>query len=343
MAPRFDSTLHFVPPSQQPVPHAIDAETRSHGDTVIASQPATRNQQPATSTQHSALSNLSPRAFTLVEMLVVITVIVLAMTLAIPAIRSLTGSRSQESAQNTLTAVLGTARADAMALQRIEGIMFFLDTTSDRIKCAEVMETSFNPLTDAQLGEQVVYLDLVPDRDPLLLPAGIWLWTIKDAKKVPFQDPFDTYRYLGFNSYFGATTADGSSLNPPLTNIPGGVILFDSTGRLTSRRYGFRNAKVSGSSPPSLLGLSLYEGVPNNDKQSLQDWPSAAASNFYIDSQIGICLFDRETFLAQTSSGSQNFTANNLAANAVAINKWLDANTTPMFVNRYDATLMRAE
>src|SRR5579871_6175600 len=139
------------------------------------------------------------RAFTLIEMMVVITVIVLAMTLAVPAIRSLTGSRSQEAAQNVLTTALGAARAEAMALQRVEGIMFFLDTSSDRIMCVEVMETpgQANDNAGNLPVPGPVYLDMVPERDPLYLPTGIWLFTMKDrAPTTPtnLPDTFDSYR-----------------------------------------------------------------------------------------------------------------------------------------------------
>ena len=145
------------------------------------------------------LTPSSPRpGFTLIEMIVVITIIVIAMTLAVPAIRSLTGSRSQEAAQNVLTTALGSVRAEAMALQRVEGIMFFLDTSSDRIQCVAVMETPNQPATD-HLG--VTYLDLVPDKDPISLPNGIWCWTMKDQAPTGINGILPKYRYLGYNLY----------------------------------------------------------------------------------------------------------------------------------------------
>jgi prepilin-type N-terminal cleavage/methylation domain-containing protein len=279
-------------------------------------------------------------AFTLIEMIVVITIIVIAMTLAVPAIRSLTGSRSQEAAQNVLTTALGSVRAEAMALQRVEGIMFFLDTSSDRVQCVAVMETPAQPATD-HVG--VTYLDLVPDKDPISLPTGIWCWTIKDQPTVGgFVQPIlPRYRHLGFNLYSSAGVGDFTTANPPTINVPGGVILFDSTGRLTVKTYGLR--LVTGTpATPTQLATFIYPNQ-NPSALTLQNWPSSSANPFYLNSQIGLCLFDRETFLSATDQNGNNFTPFNNSGGGNNISDWLDTNTTPIFINRYDATLMRAE
>ena len=282
------------------------------------------------------------RGFTLIEMMVVITIIVLAMTLAVPAIRSLTGSRSQEAAQNVLTTALGAARAEAMAMQRVEGIMFFLDTSSDRIMCAEVMETSQQPTDNLRVQ---LYLDLVPDKDPLYLPTGIWLWTMKDLPAVATfgsnADAFDQSRYLGFNFYNGSFAGQFDNQTPAPVIVPGGVILFDATGRLTVRTYGLRMTSGTPSAPTQMATFLFPNLQPG--AITVTSWPAqGATTQWCLQSQIGLCLFDRETFLAATS-GTTQYTPYNSAGIVTDVNKWLDTNTTPIFVNRYDATLMRAE
>ena len=279
------------------------------------------------------------RAFTLIEMLIVISVIVLSMTLAVPAIRALTGSRSLDAAQNTMSSVMGFARSEAIALQRVEGIMFFYDSASERIQCVAVTESPFQPGTDLP---GVVYLDLVPDRDPLFLPTGVWLWTIKDGPIPGGTDPFINSRYLGYNTYFGNITNDPAALSS-LSNFPGGVILFDSTGRLTVRRYGFRSTITPGQPTPSALGQLMYSGLSNASTQTLKNWPDTTGPQFYITSQIGFCLFDRETFVNQVGTGASLPPYTNDPNTQVTTTRWLDVNTTPIFVNRYDGTLMRAE
>jgi len=295
--------------------------------------------------RYQTRKNRSHRGFTLVEMLVVIAIMVLAMTLAVPAIRSLTGSRSIDAAENKVASYIANTRTEAIGLQRIEGVLFYLDTLSDRVGCIAVAET---PRQGGDISG-VVYLDLIDDRDPVSLPTGIRLWTIKDT--VPqslagaFTEPLPNSRYLGFNSYGTAMNSNVSSL----TSIPGGVILFDGhTGRLTAQFYGFRFAqKASGSVPPSAISKLLNSMNNQVDNTGFQNWPppaSAPPSPVAI-SQVGLVLFDRETFASQSFIVPGSADQNDVTGGATqqAINAWLDQNTTPVFVNRYDGTLMRAE
>ncbi len=59
------------------------------------------------------------RAFTLVELLVVMGVIVLIVAAAVPAINALSGSKSTQACQNTISAMLGTARRRRWGCSRI--------------------------------------------------------------------------------------------------------------------------------------------------------------------------------------------------------------------------------
>src|SRR5437879_1693251 len=66
-------------------------------------------------------------AFTLTEILIVIGIIVLLLALAVPTMRVLTGGRSVDAAENQLSAFLGRARGEAIALQQIRGVMLYKD------------------------------------------------------------------------------------------------------------------------------------------------------------------------------------------------------------------------
>src|SRR5687768_5966656 len=79
-----------------------------------------------------------PRAFTLVEMLIVIGLILLIILIALPAFNAMTGSRSLESAQNQISALLNRARMEAIGLQEHRGLLFYIDPTTQRITCALV-------------------------------------------------------------------------------------------------------------------------------------------------------------------------------------------------------------
>src|SRR4051812_37942437 len=103
-------------------------------------------------------------AFTLTEILIVIGIIVLLLAMAVPAMRVLTGGRSIDGAENQLSAFLGRARGEAIALQEERGVMFFVDPVSDRVTAVEVFVTQAT-------GARDKYLDLVGDRDRIMLPT----------------------------------------------------------------------------------------------------------------------------------------------------------------------------
>src|SRR6185312_4246096 len=280
------------------------------------------------------LSDASPRrAFTLIEMLVVMAVIVLAVTMAIPAIKFLTGSRSQESADNTLSSYISFTRNDAMGLQQIRGVMLFLDD-DDHVKCAEVMQVPSSGIAGAVPG--VVYLDTVPDRDTLSMPGGIRVWTLKDQ---PLQgsgltDPYPRCTYLGFNNeYVGGSVANEKNGAARI----GGVILFGPDGRLVTVRYGFSFTQLSGSGTVlSGLGtLVCQQGT------TPPPWPTGS-STAALYSQIGLVMCDKEemyTGLVQGAEGESDITT----GTDTTINPYFATHTTPSFVNRYSGTLMQAE
>jgi Tfp pilus assembly protein FimT len=97
----------------------------------------------APAAQHSAFSihrsPLALRAFTLIEILIVIGLIVLIIALAVPAFSFITGSRSVDAGENLVSAMLGRARAEAIRNNRIAGVAFFRDAVSQRAAMALVV------------------------------------------------------------------------------------------------------------------------------------------------------------------------------------------------------------
>ena len=112
--------------------------------------------------------------FTLIEILVVVGIIVVMIAMAVPLFNTLTGSRSEESAENQIAAILNTARTEAMALQSPTGVLFYIDPATNRINGALVREVQtdlFNDPETAGYGTEI-FLDLM-DREPVSLPPGI--------------------------------------------------------------------------------------------------------------------------------------------------------------------------
>jgi len=289
-------------------------------------------------------------------MLIVIAIIVLAITLAVPAVRSLTGSRSQAAGQNVISAVLSRARAEAIGLQRVQGVLFFIDPATDRVSMAQVIQAANEASPKDAAG--VTYLDLTPDRDVISLPPGIRLQMLNDTLsnegKVPLQY-FAYQRYLGFNdTAFFINNPTDASLRMKL----GGVILFDAQGRLIVRQYGFRYANYPitttgafGKPQAIALGLLAFQAAPDpgaaatNANQNSGIWPTFQQSpNQIVRSQIGFVLFDREAFRSNgftDDDGSPTVRQPSQAEQSKE--SWLDQNSTPILVNRYNGTLLRAE
>ncbi|HEY2584340.1 MAG TPA: hypothetical protein VGI81_01095 [Tepidisphaeraceae bacterium] len=277
-------------------------------------------------------------------------VIVLAIAMGIPTIKYLTGSKSEQSAQNAVAAMLARARSDAVALQQPQGVMFVIDAATDRVMLYQVVQSP--TLTTDPAG--ITYLDLTPDRDPLLLPPGVRAWTILDpfTPSGSFKDPFPQYRYLGFNNDTSSGVLGPYSSNAVTDKaMLGGMILFDAQGNLLATPYGFRylvttvnSSGVAVTVPSALSGVlftsvtgtapALPPGTPNL-------WPTAA--NIYLRSQIGLVLVDKDTFQAQQTTATNKDGNDKTAGAEPKIDGWLDQNTTPLLVNRYNGTLTRAE
>src|SRR5688572_14273432 len=139
--------------------------------------------------------------FTLMEVLVVIGIIVLVIALAVPALSWISGSRSVDGAENNLSAMLGRARNDAIALQVPTGVMFFIDDATRGVMMAEVYDTQENPAP----GDRQVYLELVGDRDFIALPKGVSAQVIDNAVVSGTTRADDGY--IGYNFYLPGATA----------------------------------------------------------------------------------------------------------------------------------------
>lgn len=137
--------------------------------------------------------------FTLTELLVVIGLIVLLVTLAIPAFNVITGGKSIDTAENRASAFLGQVRQDALALQEPRGVLIIQDPDTSRLVMVEVYFDNPNEPEE---------LEIYPNTDPYLLPTGIGGQVLAD----------------------GGTTATQQYL-------PFGVILFNGSGQLLVKKY----------------------------------------------------------------------------------------------------------
>ncbi|MGB7156607.1 MAG: hypothetical protein WBD40_00990 [Tepidisphaeraceae bacterium] len=230
--------------------------------------------------------------------------------------------------------MLGRARADAIGLQRVTGVLFFIDPATERVTLAEVFATDRPAGAPANID---VYLDLVPDMDFLALPKGVTAQVIDNAVLSSGARADDGY--LGYN------TLGGNS--PPQVRY-GGVILFDGSGRLVNRSYAFRSRQTSTGTPPTILFNLLYTGsvagtTPAPPAANFIPASGAAAPHDIQRSAFGLVLFDREAFLNNGSNDDPQAANTLITAGELGEEQWIDANSVPLLINRYNGTLVRGE
>jgi len=163
-------------------------------------------------------------AFTLVEMLVAIAVIVVILTVGLPMFNSISDSHSIEVARNQMSAMLGRSRARAVGLYRCVGVAFFRDTATNRYVMREVQ--FLDPATKN--------VNFSPDSADEILPAGIGVQVVHSAVKPSGASPPFVERYVSM-----------------------GVIMFDQRGILSAMPY----TVASGSALATRSGVSFTSQV----------------------------------------------------------------------------------
>jgi prepilin-type N-terminal cleavage/methylation domain-containing protein len=259
--------------------------------------------------------------FTLIEMLVVMAIIILFVTLAIPAISAITGTRSISAAENQISAVLARAREEAIGIQDYRGVLFYIDPREDRVVAALVRSADLQG--DAKTNPTgALLLDAVENRDYLMMPQGIRLHTLYD-------DP--NCRYLGFNPVPASTE-----------NVRfGGVILFDGQGRLVSKPYGFKWKSPDPTNPSNTIdsGIAALMKVVGDNFV-----PTNGSPNNPLRSQLGLILFDYAPFKSQSfTDGDPSLDPNADYTSEKTEEDWLDTNSTPVLINRFSGTLIKSE
>jgi prepilin-type N-terminal cleavage/methylation domain-containing protein len=282
------------------------------------------------------------KAFTLIEVLIVIGIIVIVLGLATIALNAVTGARSIDGAENNLSATLGRIRADAMGLQKDMGAFFFIDPASGRVMIAQVQAVD-KPNTAVE-----VFLDLVPDRDFFQLPKGIGAQII-DNCAVSTAGVRGDDAYIGYNRYLPG------SASPTLRY--GGVILFDGQGRLVSKTYAFRGSFKDSSGADLQTDMFELLSTGKIDPGSAAggaDFGAPIAPPFASD--FGVVLFELDPFNTNWTNGDSQIDtaaapdgggayndASNPKSPEAAEEQWLDQNAVPLMVNRYNGTLIRGE
>jgi prepilin-type N-terminal cleavage/methylation domain-containing protein len=321
--------------------------------------------------------------FTLTELLIVIGIIVLFVTMALPAFNLISGGKSIAGAENELSAMLGRARMEAIGIQDYRGLAIYRDPATDRYAGAMVTFVAYS--TYPASGPTPVYpeysyvsytaagspthyyvaqmdvpgnatwvapatspspapwaecpgpaqgtMDIEPDTDSLAFPAGVGVQVLND---------------------FSISPATGNKLGS--VYLPMGVILFGPNGGLAPPHY---VALATYGHLGTLAHFFVYPSAATSNQYGIPAYtspPPALTGQTVISSSFGLVAFDKQSFDTQnfynglplplTTAGATYGTTtgpqylNSPEANA---DTWLNTNSTPLLINRYNGTLIRAE
>jgi prepilin-type N-terminal cleavage/methylation domain-containing protein len=286
-------------------------------------------------TNNSSTMSRQSKGFTLTELLIAIAIFVVMLAMAMPVFRTLTGSRSIEQGTNIISAKLGHVRNQAMGLEQYGGVMFYLDSDSDRIAMVTLVQSSIEPAfyyppPGPFVPVPDVWFDIDPTVDPVLLPQGIGLQTMVNA-------PLGGAGQRLGNGYIGF----GAPFAPGVNHRMGGCIIFGPDGRLFTGTPGvaLRSGTTTTAIKKFMFGTDL-DFPPASLPFDGLNWASTA---------IAMCLFESEPYATQfggVAAGGTDAWADpqsSYTANERAKENWLDANATPLLINRYNGTLIKGE
>lgn len=246
------------------------------------------------------------RGFTLIEMLVVISIIVLSLALAIPLFSVMSGDRSVDGAENIVSAMLQRARARAIGLQDRRGVFFFEDPKTKNVMMV-VVKIYDSPPTMTTPG---LYIDVdpqLPEAQPL--PVGV-----------------------GAAFIVGKTSASANTSYGKL-----GLVSFDALGRFEPLAYNFEPNRNPAGAGVSVLQSQYF--LDSTYRIATSMTPAELSR-----SHVGLMLYDKKSFKdVDTSSTSPTlFSAaeSQWLDGAAGMGK---SGGLPLMINRYNGTLIRGE
>jgi prepilin-type N-terminal cleavage/methylation domain-containing protein len=241
------------------------------------------------------------RAFTLIELIVVISIIVILSAIAIPATKMLMKSNGTAQGANLVRTMIGQARTMALSQHRAAGVVFFEETPAHSmpvnsnatamqifVEAYNQQDPAFPPVTDGS-----IYFVEGSARE--YLPSGIKVATLNDAQ---------------LNA---AMFTAGENSASPVTR----VIIFDANGQL-ALRGGLRTTPTS--------------GPAGSDPQREGDWNFLNAGVPTVTapfSSPGFILYSKSEYDSQTF------------ADDAKRSEWLRNNSNVVIVNGYTGGIIQ--
>jgi prepilin-type N-terminal cleavage/methylation domain-containing protein len=284
------------------------------------------------------------RGFTLTEILIVIGLIVLFITLALPAFNLLSGGRSVAGATNEVAAFVGRARAEAIGVQQVRGVGFYFDAATQKsVMC--IVHQPFQETPSSVASSAGV---TTPDGTYVMPSSNTYdVWNFDSVANVGTLEATDQYvidaetsaDILPLPSGVGAQLLNNCTIVTTTTPysrtsngyVSFGAILFDGTGNLVSKPISISKYGIIGKAA-NLASVS---------SQNLTSMPAIGAGTY--TSQFGAVLFDLPTFTNIGGTMAPPYSLTQVGAYSATQETWLDTNATPLLINRYNGTLIKSE
>lgn len=273
------------------------------------------------------------RGFTLIEILVVIGIIVLLLTLAMPAFNFMTGARSEESALNLISSALVNARSEAIGTQQKRGVLICREKESSQyvVWHIEVPQEDWSSSKPYNSGDTVKYRDgywrCVTTHAGNVAPGGPpynpWEPCVTPVRRLADSERSLLPKGVGMFTVGGLTTGTQVDAESPF------LVLFDADGSVVATKFFIvTDAALN----------SVTVGVPNYNSSgfpSTRDYtrfPPAlvpAPLPSFSTSVLAFGAFELEPYLTAFQNGTGI--------------QWLNDNAEIRLINRYNGTVMKGQ
>jgi prepilin-type N-terminal cleavage/methylation domain-containing protein len=287
------------------------------------------------------------KGFTLTELLVVISIIVLVIVVLVPSIKAMTGDRSIPLAQNRLGALLAVARESAINSNSPTGLAIYPDvlSTGDTI-------TAFVQVNTYTSGLNVVqYLDVIPNSEQTLLQRGV---TAEIIMGVPGSQ--QRYTPIGVILFDAQGHLMTYPILPTIFGPPGATV----PTQLSQAFQVNQSAAANSIGTPTGVGIALVDTETYKNQitsNSSNGWTDAGLATTYSTTGVAIggwAAVSTTSPLAPGTPGNpilwgptvtpfQGLNANGNASGEALKDIWIDSNAAILMVNPSSGSLVVAK